>query len=226
MADKAAAQPGPRLEPSEDAQLTERHTASETLVQGGFLEVRRDTVRLPDGGHATREYIAHPGAVAVVPLLDDGRVVMVRQHRYPIAQLLLEFPAGKLDAGENTLDCAVRELAEETGYTAREWAFGCEIHNAAAYSTESIWIWFARGLQPGAQRLDAGEFVRVEMFSETELDQLAAANRLPDVKTRVGLHQWHRWLAGAWPLHWHSVQAARAWAAVQGHRPIEPRPAG
>ncbi len=209
-----------------DAHLVERHVGSETLVSGGFLELRRDTVCLPDGALATREYIAHPGAVAVVPILDDGRVVMVRQHRYPIAQLLLEFPAGKLDAGENTLDCAVRELAEETGYTAREWAFGCEIHNAAAYSTESIWIWFARGLQPGAQRLDAGEFVQVHTCSEAELDALAAANRLPDVKTRVGLHQLQRWLAGAWPLHWQGVQAARGWAATQGHRPIEPRPAG
>jgi ADP-ribose pyrophosphatase len=206
------------------AHLTEQHTGSETLVQGGFLEVRRDTVRLPDGACATREYIAHPGAVAVVPLLDDGRLVLVRQHRYPIATLLLEFPAGKLDAGEDTLGCAMRELAEETGYTAREWAFGCEIHNAAAYSTESIWIWFARGLQAGPQRLDAGEFVQVETHSEAELDALAAANRLPDVKTRVGLHQLQRWRMGAWPLHWMGVEAARAWSATQGHRAVEPRP--
>lgn len=212
--------------PADGAHLIEQHAASETLLQGGFLEVRRDTVRLPDGGLATREYIAHPGAVAVVPLLDDGRLVLVRQHRYPIAQLLLEFPAGKLDAGEDTLVCAMRELAEETGYTASEWAFGCEIHNAAAYSTESIWIWFARGLRPGAQQLDAGEFVQVETYGEAELDALAAANRLPDVKTRVALHQLQRWRAGAWPLHWQGVDAARSWSAAQGHRPIEPRPAG
>ncbi len=211
--------------PADAGHLIERHSASETLVQGGFLELRRDTVHLPDGGSATREYIAHPGAVAVVPLLDDGRLVLVRQHRYPVNTLLLELPAGKLDAGENTLDCARRELAEETGYSATEWAFGCEIHNAAAYSTESIWIWFARGLQPGAQQLDAGEFVQVETHSEAELDALAAADRLPDVKTRVALHQLQRWRAGAWPLHWQGVQAARAWAAAQGHRPIEPRPA-
>jgi ADP-ribose pyrophosphatase len=208
------------------ANLVEHHTGSRTLLQGGFLEVRRDNVRLPDGGAATREYIAHPGAVAVVPLLDDGRMVLVRQYRYPIAQLLLEFPAGKLDQGEDTLDCAMRELAEETGYTANEWAFGCEIHNAAAYSTESIWIWFARGLTAGAQKLDAGEFVQVEQFSEAELDALAATNQLPDVKTRVALHQLQRWRAGAWPLQWRGVQEARAWSAAQVHRPIEPRPVG
>jgi ADP-ribose pyrophosphatase len=210
---------------ADGAHLKEHHTGGETLVQGGFLEVRRDTVRLPDGASATREYIAHPGAVAVVPLLDDGRLVLVRQHRYPINTLLLEFPAGKLDRGEDTLACAMRELAEETGYSASEWAFGCEIHNAAAYSTESIWIWFARGLQPGAQQLDAGEFVQVETHSEAELDALAAANQLPDVKTRVALHQLQRWRAGAWPLQWQGVEAARAWSATQGHRPIEPRPA-
>lgn len=86
-------------------------------------------------------------------------------------------------------------------------------------------IWFARGLQAGPQRLDAGEFVQVETHSEAELDALAAANRLPDVKTRVGLHQLQRWRMGAWPLHWMGVEAARAWAATQGHRAVEPRPA-
>jgi ADP-ribose pyrophosphatase len=208
----------------DDAHLREHRTGGQTLVQGGFLEVRRDDVRLPDGTAATREYIAHPGAVAVVPLLDDGRLVLVRQYRYPVAKLLLEFPAGKLDTGEDTLACAMRELAEETGYTASEWAFGCEIHNAVAYSTESIWIWFARGLQSGKQRLDAGEFVQVEELSEAELDALAGANQLPDVKTRVALHQLQRWRAGAWPLQWQGVDAARAWSAAQGHGPVDPSP--
>jgi ADP-ribose pyrophosphatase len=140
--------------------------------------------------------------VAVVPLLDDGRIVLVRQYRYPIGRTIVEFPAGKRDAGESTLACARRELAEETGYSAREWAYACEIHNAAAYSSESIWIWFARGLVPGPQRLDAGEFVEVTTLTEAELDALAAGNGLPDVKTRIGLHWLQRWRAGAWGLHW------------------------
>jgi len=185
-----------------DAHLVEHRTGGATLMSGGFLQVHRDDVRLPDGSTATREYIQHPGAVAVIPVLDDGRLVLVRQYRYPVAKVLLEFPAGKLEVGEPTLACAQRELAEETGYTAAEWACAGEIHNAAAYSTESIWLWFARGLVPGAQNLDTGEFVEVALFSESELDALAQRGELPDVKTRIGLHWLQRWRAGAWPLHW------------------------
>ena len=187
---------------SDDAHLVEHRTGGATLVSGGFLEVRRDDVRLPDGSTATREYIQHPGAVAVIPVLDDGRLVLVRQYRYPLAKVLLEFPAGKLELGEPTLACAQRELAEETGYTAAEWAFAGEIHNAAAYSTESIWLWFARGLVPGPQHLDTGEFVEVARLSEPELDALALRGELPDVKTRIGLHWLQRWRAGAWTLDW------------------------
>jgi ADP-ribose pyrophosphatase len=187
---------------SDDAHLVEHRTGGATLISGGFLEVRRDDVRLPDGSAATREYIQHPGAVAVIPMLDDGRLVLVRQYRYPLSKVLLEFPAGKLEVGEPTLACAQRELAEETGYTATEWAFAGEIHNAAAYSTESIWLWFARGLVPGRQNLDTGEFVEVALLSESELDALALRGELPDVKTRIGLHWLQRWRAGAWALDW------------------------
>jgi ADP-ribose pyrophosphatase len=185
-----------------DEHLIERRTGGRTLLEGGFLEVRRDEVALPDGSHATREYIVHPGAVAVVPLLDDGRVVMVRQYRYPIGKAIIEIPAGKIDPGEPTLQTARRELREETGFSAREWAFACEIHNAAAYSTESIWIYFARGLVAGEQRLDAGEFLDVLPMSVDELDALARQGGLPDVKTVIGLHWLQRWRAGAWTLPW------------------------
>ena len=108
-----------------DEHLIEHRTGGQTLLSGGFLEVRRDTVRLPDGTPATREFIQHGGAVAVVPLLDDGRVVLVRQYRYPLAKVLLELPAGKRDAGETTLQCAMRELAEETGYTCLLYTSRC-----------------------------------------------------------------------------------------------------
>lgn len=187
---------------SDDQHLVERRTGGRVLHGGGFLELRRDDVLLPDGSTATREFIQHPGAVAVVPLLDDGRMVLVRQFRYPIGKTIVEFPAGKLDAGEDILACARRELEEETGYRAREWAFATEIHNAAAYSTESIWIFFARGLIAGEQRLDAGEFVEVVTMDEAELDALAAGSGLPDVKTRIGLQWLQRWRAGAWVLQW------------------------
>lgn len=188
----------------DDMGLLETPQQECTLLQGGFLTVRRDTVGLPDGNSATREFVVHPGAVAVVPLLDDGRVVMVRQFRYPLGQVLLEFPAGKIDPGEPVWDCARRELREETGYTARQWARACRIHNAAAYSTEGIEIWFARGLSAGVQALDAGEFLEVVTRSEDELDRLARAGDLTDVKTLVGLQWLRQWRRGEWALSWTS----------------------
>lgn len=185
-----------------ETDLTERLLHPQTLLEGGFLTVRRDTVALPDGTSATREYVVHPGAVAVVPVLDDGRVVMVRQFRYPLGQVLLEFPAGKIDPGEPVWDCARRELREETGYTARQWARACHIHNAAAYSTEGIEIWFATGLQPGSQSLDTGEFLEVVEVTEQELDALAHAGQLTDVKTLIGLQWLRQWRRGEWSLSW------------------------
>ena len=193
-----------------EAHLLERRVGGTTLLSGGFLEVRRDDVLLPDGSAATREYILHPGAVAVVPVLDDGRLVLVRQYRYPVAKVLLEWPAGQRDAGATTLACAMRELQEETGYTAREWAYGGEIHNAAAYSSESIWIWFARGLVAGPQRLDSGEFVEMVVLTEAELDAVAGRGELPDVKTLIGLQWLQRWRAGTRELAWHGAAQAAA----------------
>jgi len=193
-----------------DPHLTERRVGGTTLISGGFLEVRRDDVLLPDGSRATREFIRHDGAVAVVPILDDGRLVLVRQYRYPVAKVLLEWPAGKRDPGESNLACAMRELQEETGYTATEWAYGGEIHNAAAYSSESIWIWFARGLVAGPQRLDHGEFVETVLLGEAELDALALRDELPDVKTLIGLHWLQDWRARRRVLDWRSAAEAAA----------------
>ncbi len=191
-----------REDAAADAHLLEHRTGGTTLVKGGFLELRRDDVRLPDGSAATREFIQHPGAVAIVPVLDDGRLVLVRQHRYPVGKVLLEWPAGKLEPGEDQLFCAMRELREETGYTAREWAFGGEIHNAAAYSTESIWIWFARGLTAGATQPDAGEFVETALLTEAELTALDLQGALPDVKTLVGLRWLQQLRAGTRGFNW------------------------
>ena len=185
-----------------DEHLIERATGESTVVHSGWIELRRDDVVLPDGSLATREYLRHSGAVAVVPVLDDGSLVLVRQYRYPVQKVLLEFPAGKLEAGEDALVCGMRELQEETGYVANEWAFGGEIHNAAAYSTESIWIWFARGLQPGPARPDSGEFVETVTMTVAALEALCDAGELPDVKTQIGLHWLQRWQAGKKSLPW------------------------
>jgi ADP-ribose pyrophosphatase len=195
---------------SDDAHLVEHRIGGRTLISGGFLEVRKDDVRLPDGSSATREYIQHSGAVAIIPLLDDGRCVLVRQYRYPLRKVLLEWPAGKLEAGEKTIACAMRELLEETGYTAAEWAYGGEIHNAAAYSSESIWLWFARGLQAGPPQPDHGEFVETVLMTPAELEALSARDELPDVKTQVGLAWLARAQAGSRPLTWLSAAQAAA----------------
>ena len=185
-----------------EAHLRESIVDSRQVYQGRFLDVRQDRVRLPDASEATREYIRHPGAVMVVPLLDDGRLVMERQWRYPLGRTMLEFPAGKLDAGETPLACGIRELVEETGYRAREWARAGVIHNAIAYSNESIEIWFARGLSAGPAQLDAGEFLEVLTLSEAELAAAAQRGEATDAKTLVGLAWLQSWRAGVWPLVW------------------------
>ena len=185
-----------------DEHLIERKVSGVQVYGGHFLDVRRDQISTPDGGRAAREYIVHPGAVMVVPLLQDGRLVMERQFRYPLGRVMLEFPAGKLDAGETVQACAQRELAEETGYRAVEWARACVVHNACAYSTEGIEIWFARGLQPGPRQLDVGEFLEVCLMTEAELDLLASRGELTDVKTLIGLQWLQKWQAGLWSLDW------------------------
>lgn len=182
--------------------MREHGQGGRVLARGSFLEVRRDDVRLPDGASATREYVVHPGAVMIVPLLDDGRLVLERQFRYPVARVLLEFPAGKIDAGEATLACAQRELLEETGYRAREWACAGVLHNAPAYSTEGIEIWFARGLQAGTQQLDTGEFLELALMHEEEVEACVARGELTDVKTIIGLLWLQKWRAGLWSLDW------------------------
>jgi ADP-ribose pyrophosphatase len=186
----------------DDAHLREHTVSSEQAYRGHFLDVRRDQVRLPDGGFAQREFIVHPGAVMVVPLLDDGRVVVERQWRYPLERVMLEFPAGKLDAAEAPLACGMRELAEETGYRAAEWARAGILHNAIAYSNEGIEVWFARGLTLGERALDSGEFLDVCSASLAELDELARRGELTDAKTLVGMLWLQNWRAGRWPLDW------------------------
>lgn len=191
----------------DDAHLKEEAIASELLFQGNFLHAKRDTVRLPDGQTATREYVIHPGAVVVVPLLGDGRIVLERQYRYPVGQVMTEFPAGKLDAGESPLVCGQRELLEETGYTAREWAYAGLMHLAVGYSTEIIHIFFARGLTLGDRQLDHGEFVDVFTATPQELFDGCRDGRVTDAKTHSCMVWLQNVLSGAWTLDWQTPPA-------------------
>ena len=189
-----------------DHNLTETKISSESLFQGSFLHAFRDHVSLPDRTLAIREYVVHPGAVMVIPLLtrNDGElaVVMERQFRYPVGRVMIEFPAGKLDSGETTFNCAQRELLEETGYSALEWARAGVTHPVIAYSTEFIEIWFARGLSAGPQSLDEGEFLEVFTVTPAQLMQWCRNGEVTDAKTLAGAMWLQNYLSDAWPLSW------------------------
>jgi ADP-ribose diphosphatase len=169
------------------SKLEEKRLSGEVAYAGKMFEVHRDLVLLPDGKQAVRDYIHHPGAVAVVALTKEGAVILERQHRYPLRQDFIEIPAGKIDPGEDRLACAKRELLEETGYAAADWQRLGLIHNAIGYSDESIEIWFAKGLEKREAKLDAGEFLEVFTQPFDEALAMAADGRISDVKTIVGL---------------------------------------
>jgi len=183
-----------------DAALAETCVESTTLHAGKFLTLKCDTVALPDGKHATREYVQHPGAVMVIPLFDDGRVLMESQYRYPIGKVMAEYPAGKLDPEESALACAVRELREETGYTAREYVFLTRIHPVISYSTEFIDLYLARGLTAGERKLDDGEFLETFTATLPDLLEWVRSGQITDVKTIIGTMWLEKVLSGAWPL--------------------------
>ena len=185
--------------------LVEVKLHSRQVLKGDFLDVRRDMVQLPDGSEASREYVIHPGAVMIVAQLADGQLVLERQFRYPVQSVMIEFPAGKLDAGEASLACAQRELLEETGYTAREWAKAGVLHPVISYSTEFIDIWFARGLTLRERKLDAGEFLDVFTASEATLLDMSRTGELTDAKTLTGILWLQNVMSGAWTLNWETV---------------------
>src|SRR5262252_1790668 len=172
---------------SDDAHLIETKITSEQVFDGKLLHVRRDSVRLPDGGVATREYIVHPGAVLIVPVLPDGWLVVERQYRYPVGHVFIEFPAGKLDPGEAELATAQRELAEEAGYAAARWTPLGRIHSVVGYSNEAIDFYVAEDLTHVGAKLDAGEFLEILMMTLDEMLAVLDRGEITDAKTVAAL---------------------------------------
>jgi len=176
-----------------DDPLVEHRIGGEQVYDGALLDVRRDRVRMPDGSKTVREYIVHPGAVLVVPVCDDGRLIVERQFRYPHNRSFVEFPAGKLDPGETVLATGVRELIEEAGYAARIWIRLGIIHPVISYSTEAIALYVARALTHVGAKLDPGEFLEIATRSEGELYEAIESEQLTDAKTISALALYSRW---------------------------------
>src|SRR5512144_3014202 len=182
-----------------DDPLAEQTLDSRLAFEGVFLRLFVDQVRSADGHVGTREYLRHPGAVMIIPLLDEQHVLLERQFRYPLGRSIVEFPAGKIDAGEPPFECAKRELLEETGYVARRWSYLGGLHNAIAYSDEKIEIFLAEGLElTGDATPDAGETLEVFEAPWRQLLEWVRDGSVTDVKTMVGAFWLEKTLAGEW----------------------------
>lgn len=195
----------------DERHLIEERLSGQEVYKGRLLHAFCDTVQLPDGSQTTREYVVHPGAVMIVPLLHDKhgtlQVVLERQYRYPLGQVMIEFPAGKLDPDESSWACAQRELLEETGYRANEWARAGRLHPLISYSTEFIDIWFARGLSAGQSQLDQGEFLETFSASPAQLLAWCRDGQVTDAKTLTAALWLQNLLSGVWTLEWQAVTA-------------------
>ena len=176
----------------DDAHLVETKVDSQQVFVGTLLRVRRDNIRLPDGNPATREYVEHPGAALIVPVLADGRFVLERQFRYPVGRVMLEFPAGKIDAGEAPLATAQRELIEEAGYAAATWHSLGTIHPQVGHSNEGIALFVATGLTHVGAQPDEGEFLDIVLMTLQELLAAVDAGAVTDGKTLAALLLWQR----------------------------------
>ncbi len=176
--------------------LTEKRVSGALVYDGSLLKVHRDAVRLPDGKPGVREYIRHPGAVAIVALFGDGSILLERQFRYPHAREFIELPAGKLEPGEPHLETAKRELLEETGYSARQWKRLGVMHTAIAYTDEAIELFVAEELEKRARKLDDGEFLEILAVPFAEALAMVRDGRITDAKTVTGILWFDKWGKG------------------------------
>ena len=184
---------------AERKSMAESTLERQTVFEGKVLKVRRDLARLPDGATATREFVMHPGAAAMVPIGGDERILVERQFRYAMGQMYVEIPAGKIDAGETSIQTARRELLEETGYEAQQWGFLTRIHPAIGFSDEVMDIYLARDLSLRERAMDVDEFLEIEWVTLGWMMDELRAGRLPDVKTQIAVHWLDRLFSGQWP---------------------------
>lgn len=178
--------------------MSETRLTSTSVFQGKLLHVMCDTVRLPNGRESTREYILHPGASMIIAMADDNTIVLERQYRYPLGRHFIELPAGKIDAGENPMDTAKRELHEECGYVAREWRHLTTLHPCIAYANERIELYLARDLAAVERQLDDGEFLEVLHVPVTEALAWVRDGRITEAKAVTGLLWAEKILRGEW----------------------------
>ncbi|UCD39313.1 MAG: NUDIX hydrolase [Fidelibacterota bacterium] len=178
--------------------LREKSISSTSVFQGRLLDVRRDEVELPGGRQAVREYIRHPGAAVMVPMREDGKLIFLRQFRYALDRVMVELPAGKLDPGEEPESTARRELAEETGYTARKLVRLGIIHPCIGYSDEEIVVYLAQGLERLEAEAEADEFVEPFELGLDEALGWIEGGKITDVKTIIALYWAERYLQGEW----------------------------
>jgi ADP-ribose pyrophosphatase len=183
----------------DDQHLIETCISSELVLEGGMMRVKRDQVRLPSGNQSQREFILHPGAVLIVPLLDNGNLLLERQFRYPLNRVFVELPAGKIDAGEDILLTGQRELLEETGYVAQEWVYLGLQHPCIGYSDEVIYMFIAKGLKAGEAHCDEDEALELFEASLDDCLQMVATQQITDAKTILALMYLEKHLQGIWP---------------------------
>lgn len=170
--------------------LEEKTISSETLFEGRVIRLQIDQVKLPNGATSTREIVKHPGAVSVMAVTEENKLVLVRQFRKPLEKTILEIPAGKLEPGENPRVCAFRELEEETGYRAKEMEHVISFYTSPGFADEYLHLYIAKGLSKGKAQLDQDEFVELVELTLEECQQRIATGEICDAKTVTAVYLW------------------------------------